>query len=104
MGHSPIPWDCITDETGELFIYGPDGTDPSNGEVYAPLVATITNNGPVDRENAAFIVKACNCHAELLEALKAVETIADWDGEATPHYLECWAKARAAIAKAEGKP
>jgi hypothetical protein len=33
-----------------------------------PVFTAITGNGPHSEANAAFIVKACNCHEELVEA------------------------------------
>lgn len=48
------------------------------------------------------IAGAFEDRADLLEALKAVELIADWEGPATADYLNTWAKVRAAIAKAKG--
>lgn len=55
--------------------------------------------------NAAFIVRACNSHAELLEALEMLAYYSDLPddtelvGEMRAVYLE---QARAAIAKAKG--
>jgi hypothetical protein len=58
------------------------------------------------KANAEFIVKACNCHDELLGALKGImQGIGDAcdcvDGEPKGHCFLCLA--RAAIAKAEGE-
>jgi len=50
--------------------------------------------------NAHFIVRACNCHDELLEALE--DLVSDWEitGELE---LSVLSNARAAIAKARGE-
>lgn len=54
-----------------------------------------------DEENAAFIVKACNSQAELLEALERLEHAAEHGTIEQQGYA---AKiARAAIAKAKGE-
>jgi hypothetical protein len=51
---------------------------------------------PESQANANFIVRACNSHYDLLDALKAVVSVAD-------RKTEEFDAARAAIAKAEGK-
>lgn len=52
--------------------------------------------------NAEFIVRAVNCHYELLDALKKVTDYADDCASDREEYPLCIESARAAIAKAEG--
>jgi len=54
------------------------------------------------KSDAAFIVKACNSHYDLLEACKALVRQEDWQGEDIDP-LSPVGKARAAIAKAESQ-
>ena len=56
------------------------------------------------KANAAFIVRACNSHEELLAALKGlVPYQATWSEPAKTPYGRAIAAANAAIAKAEGR-
>ncbi|MFA5340272.1 MAG: hypothetical protein WC332_00705 [Clostridia bacterium] len=52
--------------------------------------------------NARFIVKACNCHNEMLEALKEIIKSINIANPLSPGYWELQ-KAKEVIAKAEGK-
>lgn len=66
-----------------------------------PVFTAITGNGPHSEANAAFIVKACNCHEELVQACKAAHDMVrncpgNWQTQ-TADMLGM------AIAKAEGK-
>jgi hypothetical protein len=86
--HTPGPY--AYDETWAL-IHGKDG---------AELAACHSN-----KADAAFIVRACNSHYELLAALEALQ--AACLGASLPrnmmiHLTEARATARAAIAKAKG--
>lgn len=78
--HTPTPW-----KSDGYWIRqsGPNGTR---------MVADICYTGPhhtpadeypescriVDKANAEFIVRACNCHDELVEALQAQEDAEEW--------------------------
>jgi pyrroloquinoline quinone (PQQ) biosynthesis protein C len=57
------------------------------------------------RANAAFIVRACNSHADLIQALEFVSmTFADMEASERKGYLtECPKIVAAALAKAEGQ-
>ncbi len=109
--HTPTPWQAqppLENEDG-LAIIGlqldEDGTPlftPTNG-----LVA-VTCQSPVEFDegdytraaaNAAFIVRACNSHDALLEALEALTEIVD--DQLGGDFPEPLAKARAAIALAK---
>ena len=117
--HTPLPW-------------GPYGEpdkrwEPTQGTLEAAPGLTIgspANTEPICRvsgylqplqANADFIVKATNCHYDLLEALKAYVV---WHSGPEPEYsseasdldpdmvelTNCLQGANAAIAKAEEKP
>lgn len=59
MKHTPTPWKIEVVEG--LSIYGPEGL----------LLADLKGNHQT-KANAAFIVKAVNCHEEMLTALRSV--------------------------------
>jgi hypothetical protein len=59
MGHTPTPWRSLI--KGGRFIITDDGI---------PIAECMHELKQPDGANAAFIVKACNCHDELLEACK----------------------------------
>lgn len=93
--HTPVPWFSLSGGYISASV-GPDW--------YSKLVARTQSAIEEDgRANAAFIVRACNAHDDLLEACKEA---AEWlesgaNGDA-------WALApaktlRAAIARAEGR-
>lgn len=88
MGHTPTPW--ITDTEH----YPNDQVFTIGGAIIADCKWTPHDHN-IRRENAAFIVRAVNCHADLLAALELIR-----DGMADDRaYRDC---ARAAIAKAKG--
>ena len=83
--HTPLPW-IDNEKTGD--IYSSVGFDP---------IGTATHGNK--KANAAFIVRACNSHYELLELAKDAVmflSAAHMDGKLT-------ADLKAAIAKAEGQ-
>jgi hypothetical protein len=90
--HTPTPWNVnglsIEDQNGDLigFLNAGDG------------VATA-------HEDAAFIVRAVNCHEELIEALRSLFGAIKFSGWNIDDlkWTQPMAEARKAIAKAEGK-
>jgi hypothetical protein len=103
MGHTPTPWETFsTRSNGEVCIY--DKRKPHQ------LVASAIQS---DREytaadNAAFIVRACNAHDDLLAACKAAfNSLAAFLDYAPDVAHKCYepqdalSKLRAAIAAAE---
>ena len=98
--HTPTPWSCI-----------PPGNPESNPSwaiefLNGFIVSTLGGN---DQANAEFIVKACNCHDDLLAACK--DTLADVDFYLTDvdwasrhkNWQDRVTQLRAAIAKAKPK-
>jgi len=82
MEHTKLPWDLGGDGAD---IFGP-GTAPSLSDSHhvadcQPTSPGLLGMGVTDVHNAQFIVKACNSHYELLEALeKAITLIATMNG------------------------
>jgi len=63
MKHAPTPWMFDTGDDGAV-LYNDDGT-----------IANIPIDLLAYKANAAFIVKACNAHEELLEAAKQADAL-----------------------------
>lgn len=85
----PLPWHAERETVGQLWK-----VVDCNG---------ITGFVGVTQDEAEFICRACNCHDELLAALKGVVTSRDgvaWLNLASEHAQ----RALAAIAKAEANP
>ena len=117
--HTPTPYDIDDDErpanAAELGIVTAivGGRDASDSGVVAYITDIFTNEpGDTARPNAAFIVRACNSHRDLLGALKGIAAMvrtyrldcedreetaeaADW------HKVETLARAAIAAATAE---
>ena len=101
MSHTPIPWKVKvydhTDETRVEIMCQPDETG------FSRLLARLVYQGceTTRIDNAEFIVRACNCHDELLEACESFVALFD-DSDMRPED-ECHEVAglmRKAIAKA----
>ena len=89
-GHSQLPWIVLPNDMGRInSIVNPDG----EAEFGTWLIADC--RWPVD---AAFIVKACNAHDDLVAALRGM--ILANEGDMAPEEPEL-IFARAALAKAE---
>ena len=72
--HTALPWDVRAD-TGEYGTYHLQGD--IGGE-------TIGEREDIDQANARFIVTACNCHADLEEAIAQLEErMRELEGEKT---------------------
>jgi hypothetical protein len=83
--HTPTPW--VADGH---YIHGPD-------ELRFLAVAG-DRAGVTPEANAAFIVRACNSHDELLHHLRI---LAEEDSQCAPDWVAKKSAARAAIARAE---
>lgn len=103
--HTPTPWHLSEPPLKENFIYDEDGL----------LIADV--NGFFKREaaensaNADFIVRACNAHDELVEALENLQhadgcyceaSFSSHAGSHPTHSIECQ-DAIKALAKARGE-
>ena len=119
--HTPLPW---AEGRHPTKVQGPDGFaladtagvhlafgyDPEGGHWAGIAGASRDMDEAEEEANAAFIVRACNAHDEILEAIEAIELRCDLVNRThhpTVVLLEQdvqWirAKARAAIAKAKG--
>ena len=79
MKHSPLPWEIENCHTGEgcwcrLIKHSEVGWD-NQDEIDEPYVVNIA--GSIPKEDAEFIVKACNMHYELVDALDSAYRILD---------------------------
>jgi hypothetical protein len=114
--HTPLPWAVFEHADHSGIEIGPPYTEPYlKGNVRD--VCTIRSNSggyprsmsPEQKANADLIVRAVNCHDDLLEALKEFMSI--WgSGDSTreskrarQRRADMWDKANAAVAKAEGR-
>lgn len=86
MNHTPTPWNVGLKDINQLIrVHGPDGPKETIARVSLP-------------DDAAFIVRAVNCHEELVRMVKALTE---------PYVDECEIslvqKISKLVAKAEGK-
>lgn len=101
--HTPTPWGMALEKDGSTRVYELhewSKTYPNDSHIVGESV---------DEADAAFIIKACNAHDELLSALHLARRIITNN---VPEYLvEAWnanrdrhlAQIDAALAKAEGR-
>lgn len=120
--HSPLPWLAAFPEVdAEECIKAIVAKDDRYHESTRTICVVGEGNGyPTDPEdddatdvaNARFILRACNAHYELVEALKACAEVFDsmdcltWIGDDDvndPSYEEAQGLTTAALAKAEGE-
>ncbi len=109
LEHTPLPWILTwTDfERGGSRFNIDFSHDSANGDkATGNIFLGDGQRGSHGRANAEFIIRACNAHEEMLEALKDMTELVDCLYEVSPPHLirARFAKARAAIAKAEGRP
>lgn len=109
--HTPGEWTCSTQPfQGQTAIIGGDGF-----RVAVTSDGNKTRSSLVHEANAAFIVRACNNHAELVAALARAEALFtealpkfNWgqsalDGNAISLLNEVPGEVRQALAKATGR-
>ena len=91
MKHTPTPW---IDDNARIAC-SETGTSIAHCNEY-PFSAAA---------NAAFIVKAVNCHDELVAALEKIAGVNDVDGNSSEcdFHEDCQDVARKALAKAKGE-
>jgi hypothetical protein len=98
--HTPTPW-WVAQSAGPG-ILAVDAIDPADGNLFAVCeifgINDMREHSPEAEANAAFIVRACNCHNQLVAALKALYDAVDSSVELTPEIMR---QARAALAAAE---
>ena len=106
--HTPGPWVVAED----VFNGRPEIRD-RDGRLIAVVMAQYPMSATTQSSNAAFIATACNCHDELVEALKAASVfisngielgfirMPDKDTPDPAHLVP--GMIETAIAKAEGK-
>lgn len=106
--HTPLPWQVI-------------GSDPSEGfDCFwikgqpSPMLRGFTqeigciNGSQLSAEpsaNAAFIVRACNSHYQLVDSLRAMQAreCRSWCSEALNEHTRACVSARAALSQAGGE-
>ncbi len=118
--HTPTPWEIRRGESpmGEFFVLSSTGRGPGRSRILATVdgnVATLDGLGA--KANAEFIVRAVNCHDDLVQACRDLcslvfEVTAPADelrragiSEPSPGAnIARVERARALIAKAEAEP
>lgn len=100
---TPLPWDWFHDAgCGLPCIYGPDDAAVA---MLDPWTSEEDKDG-IAEADAAFIVRACNSHYELLEACSAwidwLKPDTPWREDAADYETRMLDAMRAAIAKATG--
>lgn len=104
--HTTTPWDCVEDPRGRLVHV----ETAANHPIAAGLpICSIPRKRAGDAE---FIVRAANCHDELVAALgrclcilafEAERAMSEQDAVAAMQNADAMTKARAALAKARGE-
>lgn len=101
MKHTPLPWSW----DGPVWDYDKEEEAPWLVHEYGnSFDSVITGELSCSKENAEFIVRACNNHYKLLEALKDLMIDAGGGSKACGHDFTCncaWDKAKEAIKEAE---
>ena len=95
--HTSLPW-AVAETEGGFLVIRADDRDRT-------LLCDIFGTGPEARANAAFIVRACTSHHELVEALRWTlgrlnDARAVCYGGVTVEQIE---RCQAVLARAEGK-
>ena len=102
-GHTPLPWKVLHPGQPHVAVVT-EKWDSADGTL---ICYPGRHTGAVDGEvqaNAEFIVRACNAHEELLEALRGeigVASVPDCTDSNCGTCSRC--RSKAAIAKAEGR-
>jgi hypothetical protein len=104
--HTPTPYSFSIGVRGDRYcIQATDDASAFDVAYTAPMNESGKNRLTHEKANAAFIVRACNAHAELVAALEqladAVE--ADLEGDSAGNTDLFLLSARAALARAKGE-
>lgn len=102
--HTPLPWGIHHGDDYSAILNTPESsTSEFIANIYSDDIGYTYEDDVVNRQaNADFILKACNSHYELIEALNAiVRTQADSDSESVLAY-ELAEIAEKALKKAKG--
>jgi hypothetical protein len=105
--HTPVPWvvrvfPTARNANNQYWIM--DAIPDKDGKVVANAIASATPSNDEAEANARFIVRACNCHADLLEAVNLLLAAIDFaEVNKHPAIEACLDYATAVIAKAEGE-
>lgn len=102
--HTPLPWKVYyAKNNGQLIL----GTGELNGCAIQAHNGTFWRDHDEARNNAEFVVHACNNHYEMLDELKRLVDTADeclTQNVRNSEGVEAWiSNARRVIKKAEGK-
>lgn len=113
--HTPTPWKIYDADSDNIHI-GDIASPPKAGWQYNTVCNMYETTNDYDKintellnnakANAKFIVKACNAHEELLEALKwalKLVPISGWKPEYEKQFTKEYNAVIALIHKAEGK-
>lgn len=100
--HTKLPWSVCTNPTGQSQPASPYIIDGSGLPDGGDIIAIAMGNSETVKENVRFIVRACNSHYELLEALKVLKHVAVWDdvNSTEEEVMSAIRVAREVIAKA----
>jgi hypothetical protein len=96
--HTPLPW-LLHSEYSTVVM--------TPGRAIIADTLGIDFDADTDRANAAFIVRACNSHEQMVAALREIENHLDGrmthqaDNPNYPFWNQLWDIARAALAAAE---
>ena len=100
MKHTPVPWKV--DEQYKADVQTADGKLEICTTSKSVLLEGNTPSRAETLANAAFIVRACNCHDELLAAFKKIKKQLTQSNDRFQMIAEIEKITNAAIAKAEG--
>lgn len=105
--HTALPWKVVVEDIGdETFIYAPVGIKGVDGfdvvSYEGGFIPDSEWNLDVIKANAALIVRACNCHDELVEACKMLIHFVPDEWPMPLGWIQVVAQAQQAITKAEG--
>ena len=94
--HTPTPWQVTPDGRARVrLVHVETSLDNPHG-AGLPICSI-----PTARQyDAAFIVRACNAHDELVEVARAFISFLDDDSQSDRRRIACYEAAKAALAKA----